>query len=88
MKMIVVILRDEDTVPVSNKMVDMGFNVTRIASTGGFLRQGRSTLMIGMDDESVDHAIQAIHENCSPTVEPYLRRAVIFVLNVEYHEKL
>ena len=86
--MIVAILRDEDTLPVSNKMVEMGYNVTRIASTGRFLRQGRSTLMIGLDDESLDRAIQAINENCSPTVEPYLRRAIVFVLNVEYYEQL
>ena len=88
MKMIIAILRDEDTLPVSNKMVEMGYNVTRIASTGGFLRQGRSTLMIGLDDESLDRAIQAINENCSPTIEPYLRRALVFILNVEYYEQL
>ncbi len=88
MKMMVAILRDEDTVSISNKMVDMGFNVTRIASTGGFLRQGRSTLMVGLEDEYVDQAIQAINEICVPTIEPYLRRATIFILDVEYFEIL
>ena len=88
MKMIVAILRDQDTIPVSNRMVELGFNVTRIDSTGGFLRQGRSTLMIGLDDEVVDQAIQEINEICSPTVELYLRRAMIFVLDIEHFEKI
>jgi len=85
-KMIVAILKDTDTVPVSEAMVDMGYCVTRIASTGGFLRQGRSTLMAGVDSDEVDKAIQAINENCLPTVEPILKRATVFVLNVEHFE--
>lgn len=88
MKMIVAILRDFDTEPVSSKLVELGFTVTRIASTGGFLRQGRTTLMIGVEANRVDHAIQVIHDNCSPTVEPYRKRATIFVLNVEHFEKV
>lgn len=88
MKMIIAILRDFDTNSVSDKMFEMGFHVTRIASSSGFLRQGRSTLMVGVEDEQVDQAIQAINDNCSLTVEPYLRRATVFVLNVEHHEKL
>ena len=83
MKMIVATLRDYDTEAVSNNLVEMGFTVTRIASTGGFLRQGRCTLMVGIDD-----AIQAINDICSPTVEPYLKRATIYVLNVEHFERV
>ena len=48
MKMIVAILKDEDTEPVTQALVDLGLCVTRIASTGGILRQGRSTLMVGV----------------------------------------
>ena len=88
MKMIVATLRDYDTEAVSNNLVEMGFTVTRIASTGGFLRQGRCTLMVGIEDMHVDDAIQAINDICSPTVEPYLKRATIYVLNVEHFERV
>jgi len=88
MKMIVAILKDEDTDSVTDALVNLGLCVTRIASTGGFLRQGRSTLMVGVSEERVDEAIQVINVNCPPTVEPVLKRATLFVLNVEQFEQI
>ena len=87
MKMIVAILKDEDAETVVQALMTSEFYITEIASTGGFLRQGSSTLMIGVDDESVDDAIQIININCSPSVEPMLKRATLFVLNVEHFEQ-
>jgi len=87
MKMIVAILKDEDAETVVQALMTSELYVTEIASTGGFLRQGSSTLMIGVDDESVDNAIQIININCSPSVEPMLKRATLFVLNVEHFEQ-
>jgi uncharacterized protein YaaQ len=87
MKMIVAILKDEDAETVVQALMTSELYVTEIASTGGFLRQGSSTLMIGVDDETVDDAIQIININCSPSVEPMLKRATLFVLNVEHFEQ-
>jgi len=87
MKMIVAILKDEDAETVVQALMTSELYVTEIASTGGFLRQGSSTLMIGVDDESVDDAIQVININCTPSVEPMLKRATLFVLNVEHFEQ-
>jgi uncharacterized protein YaaQ len=87
-KMILAILRDEDTEAVTQALNEDGLCITRIASSGGFLRQGKSTLMIGVDAEKVDQAIQTINENCIPSVEPMLRKATVFVLNVEHFEQL
>ena len=82
MKMIFAIIRDEDNEPVSKALISSGFRVTRIASTGGFLRRGSSTLMIGVDDEKVDEAIQVIKHSTTPAEEPSTKRATLFVLNV------
>jgi uncharacterized protein YaaQ len=87
MKMIVAILQDDDAEIVTDALMDAELCVTEIASTGGFLRQGSSTLMIGVDDNSVDDAIQVINNNCTPSVEPMQRRATLFVLNVEHFEQ-
>lgn len=87
MKMIVAILPDEDAESVTQALITSNLCVTEIASTGGFLRQGSSTLMIGVDDESVDEGIQIINNNCTPSVEPMLKRATLFVLNVEHFEQ-
>ncbi|MBN1668287.1 MAG: cyclic-di-AMP receptor [Anaerolineales bacterium] len=88
MKMIVAIVRDEDAAGVSQALTDSQLCVSRIASTGGFLRQGSSTLMVGVEEPNVDQAIQIIGEHCPPSVEPMLRRATLFVLNVEHFEQL
>lgn len=82
MKMIVAIIRDKDNEPVSQALVKDGFRVTRIASTGGFLRRGLSTLMIGVNDERVDKAIQVIKLSVSPPDENGTKRGTLFVLNV------
>ena len=83
MKLIIAIIKDEDCDPVSQALVNGKFRVTRIASTGGFLRRGSTTLMIGVEDDRVDSAIQLLRENCTPAIEPGLRRATLFVLNVD-----
>ncbi len=83
MKLILTVMRDEDTEPVSHSLIQSGFRVTRIASTGGFLRRGQSTMMIGVDDEKVQAAIQVIRESLSPQTDKEMKRATIFVLPVE-----
>jgi len=82
MKMIVAIIRDTDNEPVTQALVQADYRVTRVASTGGFLRRGYSTLMIGVEDERVDPAIELIREHTSPPDEPGMKRATLFVLNV------
>jgi uncharacterized protein YaaQ len=87
MKLIIVIIRDSDNEPVSQALVGENFRVTRVASTGGFLRRGSSTLMIGIEDDQVDHAIEIIRNNLGQPSEPGSNRATLFVLNVEnFHQ--
>ena len=84
MKLILTVMRDEDTEPVSQSLIQAGFRVTRIASTGGFLRRGQSTMMIGIDDEKVQEAIQVIRESLAPNTDPGIpNAATVFVLPVE-----
>jgi uncharacterized protein YaaQ len=87
MKLIIAIMRDVDNEPVSQALVDQGFRVTRIASTGGFLRRGSSTLMVGVENEKVDSAIELIKNNLTPPNEAGGNRVNLFVLNVEqFHQ--
>jgi uncharacterized protein YaaQ len=83
MKLIITIISDYDNEPVSQALILADFRVTRIASTGGFLRRGSSTLMIGVPDDKVEEAIQVIHKNLSSKTEPNANRATLFVINVE-----
>ncbi len=57
---------------------------TRINTSGGFLRRGNATLLLGTDDERVEGAIDvlrtAVEEQPAPE-DPNQKRATIFVLN-------
>ncbi len=81
MKLIIAIIRDPDSDPVTQALTSAKFRVTRIASTGGLLRRGVATLLVGIEDERVDTAIQILSEKCAPTAEGE-KRATIFVVPI------
>jgi uncharacterized protein YaaQ len=87
MKMIIAILRDVDSDPVTRELTAGKFRVTRIASTGGLLRRGVTTLLVGVDDGKVEAAIQVLKENCSSAAEGE-KRATVFVVPVERFEQV
>lgn len=88
MKMIIAIIHDNDNDPVTQGLISSGFRVTRIASTGGFLRRGSTTLIIGVSEEKLDEAIQVIKDNTSPPEDTAMKRATLFVLNVEHFTQI
>ncbi len=88
MKLIIAIVRDEDNAVIADALITDGFRVTRIASTGGFFRRGSTTLMIGVEDDLVEKAMQIIRENCGPVTEPGAKRATLFVLPVSRFQQV
>lgn len=88
MKLIMAIIKDEDNDRVSKKLTDEKFRVTFVASTGGFFRSGRSTLIIGVDDDRVDKALQIVKENTTIPENADEKRATVFVLGVEEFNQL
>ena len=85
MKLIIAIVRDTDNDNVSRALMTSEFRVTGIASTGGFLRRGQSTLLIGLEDSQVPQALEIIRTHCTPATEPDQKSAVIFVLKVDQY---
>ncbi len=88
MKLIIAILHHTDGEEALRALVEAGFGVTRIASSGGFLRRGNATLLIGVEAERVPAAVQLIREHTAPPVDPGLKRATVFVLSVERYEQV
>jgi uncharacterized protein YaaQ len=88
MKMIVCILQDSDKDDVVRALNDEGFQVTVLPSTGGYFRRGNATLMIGTEDDCVDQAITIIKQNSQQPEEAGLKRATVFVLKVDRHERI
>lgn len=66
MKLIYAIVRNADGNAVVEGLNMKGFSVTKFATTGGFLRKGNSTLVIGTQEEKVEEAIGIIKNICGP----------------------
>lgn len=87
MKMIIVIVKDADAERITQALTGNDFRVTQIASTGGFLRSGVVTLLIGVDKERVEAGIQVIREQLGESSEDEFR-ATLFVVPVQRFEKV
>jgi len=66
MKLIYVIVRNIDSGYVTEALNNKGFYITKLASTGGFLREGNTTLMIGTEEANVDAVIDIVKKECGP----------------------
>ncbi|MBD7970865.1 cyclic-di-AMP receptor [Paenibacillus gallinarum] len=64
MKLIVAIIQDKDSNRLSSALVKANFRATKLASTGGFLKAGNTTFMIGVDDGQVEAVMNVIRSSC------------------------
>jgi len=87
MKLMMIIVRDVDGEGVVPALVENGYRVTRMASTGGFLRRGNVTLLTGVEDSRVQNVVDLLHQVCRPA-EDGQHRATIFVVNMPYFEQI
>lgn len=69
MKLIYVIVRNVDSGHVLEELNKKGFYVTKLSSTGGFLREGNTTLMIGTDEDKVEEVIDIVKKEVGPRQE-------------------
>lgn len=70
MKMITAIVHKKDAPFVCDALRDAGIAFTKMASTGGFLRAGNTTLLIGVDDERLEETLGIIRTHCARRMEP------------------
>ena len=64
MKLIIAIVQDEDASRLVSSLMNEGFGVTKLATTGGFLRAGNTTLLVGVEDERFEGAMGVIEKVC------------------------
>jgi uncharacterized protein YaaQ len=69
MKLIIAVVQDEDVRGLLKGLAERQLGATQISSTGGFLRRGNATIMIGVQSERVDEVIGLIRENCRSRTE-------------------
>jgi uncharacterized protein YaaQ len=87
MKMIVAIIENDKIEQVSQALLVKDYRVTRLASTGGFLREGSTTLMVGVEDALVEEALQVIRDQYEPISTGPIQ-ATLYVLNVKSFDRV
>lgn len=65
MKLVYAIVQNDDSKRLIRELNKRRISVTRIASTGGFLHSGNSTLMIGVEEDRLEEALSVIKEKSS-----------------------
>jgi uncharacterized protein YaaQ len=87
MKMVILIVKDQDADEITQTLTSEKYRITRVASTGGFLRSGVVTFLIGMRDERVDRALELVRAKLPP-LSSGEKRATLFVVPVERFEQV
>ena len=64
MKLIIAIVQDEDASRLISSLMNEGYSATKLATTGGFLLSGNTTLLLGVDDNKFDGAMAVIEKVC------------------------
>jgi uncharacterized protein YaaQ len=80
MKLIIAVVQDKDHRKVTDALLERGYQFTNIATTGGLLREGNVTFLIGVEEEQVDDVLRVIAAHSKtreqlvnvfpPTIEP------------------
>lgn len=66
MRLVVAIVQDKDAGRILQALVKKEFRATRLSSTGGFLREGNTTLLVGVEEEQTEEVVALIGElGCS-----------------------
>ena len=93
-KLIVSVVQNDYADAVVDALLEADYRTTRLASTGGFLRKGNTTLLIGAQENQVDAVLDIIRANTKgaaatdeqPGLVPQAA-ATVFVLDLDDFER-
>lgn len=64
MKLVIAVVHGEDAGALVDALTDKDYRVTRLHSTGGFLKQTNATVMLGVEEAQVDDVMALIRQTC------------------------
>lgn len=94
MKLIIAIVEDDNISKISKVLLENKISSTKLSSTGGFLKSGNTTLVLGVEDEEVDKVIDLIKSKCTQKRVKKNKKEVtvsgvnLFVLNIDQYLKI
>jgi uncharacterized protein YaaQ len=87
MQMILVLVANEHLSKLLETLTDWSYRATLISTTGGFLRRGNATLLIGARSERIDSIANQIRQVCGATATND-SVATIFVLDIAQYARM
>jgi uncharacterized protein YaaQ len=91
MKLIMAIVPEKRSSEMLDTLIKAHYRATLVSTTGGFLRKGNATLLIGVESEKVSDVLQHIRGVCTAIparADSEEACATIFVLDVEQYERV
>lgn len=94
MKLIIAIIQDVYINKVVRSLMENKIRTTRLSSTGGFLKSGNTTLLIGTEEEEIDKIVDLIKGQCKSTRikdgndEVTVGGANLFIIDIDEHFKI
>ena len=64
MKLLIAVINSDDSHVVLDEITKAGFYATKLSTTGGFLRAGNLTLLMGVEDDKVDELLDILRTKC------------------------
>ena len=64
MKLVLAVVHDEDAGSLVDALTDKEYRVTRLHSSGGFLKQSNASVMVGVEENQIDEVLGIIRETC------------------------
>jgi uncharacterized protein YaaQ len=63
-KLVVAVVHNEDAAALVDALLEREFRATRLHSSGGFLKQSNATIIVGVEDDAVESALEIVRETC------------------------
>jgi uncharacterized protein YaaQ len=64
MKLVTAIVHNEDAATLVDALLEKEYRATRFNSSGGFLKQGNATILVGVEEDQVEAVLEIISANC------------------------
>lgn len=69
MKLLIAIVHNDDLHKLRVSLIENDFRVTKLSTSGGFLRSENSTLLIGVEEEKLEQVLEIIGSLCKKRTE-------------------
>lgn len=89
MKLVVAIINSDDVNAVMSNLTKEGYSATKLNTSGGFLRAGNITLLIGVEAKKVDDVVNIVGKHSSqrkkimPVNSTYIGETMLTSMPVE-----